>query len=84
MDLTKDLFRTNRLFVALDPVDDIQYLLTFGTEDNLINGTDYCHSDPSANLAALGEVQKWADEGKITQAAARKILETNAQELYGF
>ena len=84
LDLTKDLFRTNRLFVALDPVDDIEYLLTFGTEDNLIIGTDYCHSDPSANLAALGEVQKWADEGKITQAAARKILEANAQELYGF
>ena len=82
LDLTKDLFRANRLFVALDPVDDIEYLLTFGTEDNLVIGTDYCHSDPSANLAALGEVQRWADEGKITQAAARKILQTNAQELY--
>ena len=34
LDLTRDLFRENRLFVALDPVDDIEYLLSFGTEDN--------------------------------------------------
>lgn len=83
LDLTKDLFRDNRLFVALDPVDDIEYLLTFGTEDNLMIGTDYCHSDPSANLAALEEVQRWAEAGKITETVARKILETNALEFYG-
>ena len=82
-DLKKDLFRSNRLFVAIDPVDDIEYLLTLGTEDNLMIGTDYCHSDPSANLAALEEVQRWADEGRITQTVARKILETNAREFYG-
>ena len=82
-DLKKDLFRANRLFVALDPVDDIEYLLTFGTEDNLMIGTDYCHSDPSANLAALEEVQSWADEGRITETVARKILETNARRFYG-
>ncbi len=82
-DLRKDLFRTNRLFVALDPVDDIEYLLTLGMEDNLMIGTDYCHSDPSANLAALEEVDRWADEGRITRDVARKILETNAREFYG-
>ena len=82
-DMAKDLFRQNRLFVAMDPVDDIEYLLKFGTEDNLMIGTDYCHSDPSANLAALEEVQRWADEGRITETVARKILETNAQEFYG-
>ena len=58
--------------------------LEFGTEDNLIVGTDYCHTDPSANLAALDEIQRWADEGRISESVARKILETNAKQLYGF
>ncbi len=34
--------------VAIDPVGDIEYLLTLGTEDNLMIGTDYRHSDVSA------------------------------------
>jgi predicted TIM-barrel fold metal-dependent hydrolase len=82
-DLKKDLFRANRLFVAIDPVDDIEYVLTFGTEDNLIIGTDYCHSDMSANLNALEEVQGWADQGRISEKVARKILDTNPRALYG-
>ena len=82
-ELAKDLFREDRLFVTVDPVDRIEHLLEFGTEDNLIVGTDYAHSDPSANLAALEEVQRWAEQGKITEAIARKILEANAKRFYG-
>lgn len=82
-DLKKDLFRANRLFVAIDPVDDIEYLLTLGTEDNLMIGTDYCHSDVSANTGALAEVQGWIDGDRISEAAARKILETTPQTFYG-
>ncbi len=83
-EMGKDLFRTNRLFVTVDPVDRIEQLLEFGTEDNLIVGTDYCHTDPSANEAALDEVQRWANEGRISDTIARKILETNATEFYSF
>ena len=82
-DLMKDLFRANRLFVAIDPVDDIESLLTFGTEDNLMIGTDYCHSDISANLNALDEVKGWADVGRISETVARKILDTNPRTFYG-
>ncbi|MDE2836380.1 MAG: amidohydrolase family protein [Chloroflexota bacterium] len=81
-DLQRDLFKEDRLYVSIDPMDQIEHLLDFGTEDNLIIGTDYCHSDPSANLAALDEVKKWASEGRISDAVARKILETNAKEFY--
>lgn len=81
--LEKDLFRANRLFVSLDPADDIEHLLTLGTEDNLIIGTDYCHTDQSANPNALAEVQGWVDEDRISEMAARKILETNPQAFYG-
>jgi predicted TIM-barrel fold metal-dependent hydrolase len=82
-ELAKDLLRQNRLFITLDPVDDIEYLLRFGAEDNLMVGTDYTHGDPSANLAALDEVRSWVGEGKVTEAVAHKILDSNARALYG-
>ena len=77
------LFRDNRLYVSIDPVDDVDYLLALGAEDNLIIGTDYSHTDQSANLNALGEVRRWAETGRITQTAAAKILEHNPAALYG-
>ncbi|MSQ28005.1 MAG: amidohydrolase [Dehalococcoidia bacterium] len=82
-DLEPELFRANRFFVTIDPIDDIEYLLKFGTEDSLMIGTDYSHTDISANLSALDEVRTWADQGRISQAVARKVLETNPQAFYG-
>ena len=44
-DLKQDLFRENRFYVACQTVDDLPYVLRFGTEDNLVIGTDYSHAD---------------------------------------
>jgi predicted TIM-barrel fold metal-dependent hydrolase len=82
-ELEPQIFRQNRIFITIDPIDDIESLLQFGTEDNLMIGTDYSHTDISANLSALDEVRNWAEQGRITPAQARKILETNSQEFYG-
>jgi predicted TIM-barrel fold metal-dependent hydrolase len=80
---TKDLLRTTRLFVAMDPVDDVEYLLQLGAEDNLMIGTDYSHGDISANVSALDEVRGWVESKRISQAVAKKILEVNPQTFYG-
>jgi predicted TIM-barrel fold metal-dependent hydrolase len=82
-ELEPDLFRANRVFVTIDPIDDIESLLRFGTEDHLMIGTDYSHTDISANLSALDEVRSWASQGMISSAQAKKILETNSQAFYG-
>lgn len=82
-ELEPELFRANRFFVTIDPIDDVEFLLRFGTEDNLMIGTDYSHTDISANLSALEEVRGWVAEGKITSAQAEKILETNPRAFYG-
>lgn len=82
-ELEPELFRANRLFVTIDPIDDVESLLRFGTEDSLMIGTDYSHTDISANLSALDEVRGWAEEGRLTNAQAKKILETNSQAFYG-
>ncbi|MCY4582630.1 MAG: amidohydrolase family protein [Chloroflexi bacterium] len=83
LETSRNLFRDNRLYVSIDPVDDVEYLLTLGTEDNLMIGTDYSHSDISANISALGEVRRWADSGMISNEAAGKILEENPMRFYG-
>ena len=70
-------------FRILDAVDDIEYVLRFGTEDGLMIGTDYSHSDISANATALEEVSTWAAEGRISEKVARKILEENPAAFYG-
>ncbi|HZD42007.1 MAG TPA: hypothetical protein VE131_14895, partial [Terriglobales bacterium] len=65
------------------PLDEIEFLLKFGTEDSLMIGTDYSHTDISANLSALDEVRKWAEEGRISAVQAGKILEGNPRAFYG-
>jgi predicted TIM-barrel fold metal-dependent hydrolase len=84
IDVNKGLFKDNRIFVTIDPVDDVEYLLRLGLEDNLMIGTDYSHHDISANLNAFGEVQAWANEEKISQAVADKIVGSNPAAFYGF
>ena len=73
-ELEAELFRANASFVAIDPIEDIESLLKFGTQDNLMIGTVYSR-DISANPSAL-------DEGRIRNAQARKILRSNSQACY--
>lgn len=82
-DIKTDLFRENNFYVAIDPVEDISLILQYGTEDNLMIGTDYSHFDTSAQPDALAQVRTWAEQGKITEAQARKILEDNPAAFYG-
>jgi predicted TIM-barrel fold metal-dependent hydrolase len=82
-ELEPELFRANRFFVTIDPIDDVEFLLKFGTEDNLMIGTDYSHTDISANLGALDEVRGWVEQEKISRAQAEKLLDTNPRAFYG-
>ena len=82
-ELAPELFRDNRAFITVDLIDDIENILKFGTEDNLMIGTDYSHTDISANLSAFSGVQSWVDEGRISEGQAQKILNNNARAFYG-
>jgi uncharacterized protein len=82
-ELEPEIFRANRMYITIDPIDDVESLLQFGTEDSLMIGTDYSHTDISANLSGIDEVRGWIDEGRITAAQGKKILESNAQAFYG-
>jgi hypothetical protein len=73
----------NRFYVTCDTEDDIPYLLTFGGEDNLMIGTDYSHSDPSAEMLAHRVVTEMGQTGIISPVAAAKIVGENGRRFYG-
>ena len=78
--LGPDTLRENRMYVACQTADDIQYVLQSAGDENIIIGTDYGHNDTSSELVAL---RKLREDGKIDSATADKILDRNARTLYG-
>src|SRR5438105_147020 len=77
------LSREHRLFVTCQTLEDVPYLMKLGTEDHLMIGSDFSHADQSADIDSLRTIQQWADDGTISQEAARKILEDNPAAFYG-
>jgi hypothetical protein len=65
-ELETELFRANPSFVTIDPIEDIESLLKFGTQDNLMIGTDYSR-DISANLERAGRSPQLGGRGQDQQ-----------------
>jgi predicted TIM-barrel fold metal-dependent hydrolase len=68
------------MYVACQVTDDLEYVLKYAGEGQLVVGTDYGHADTSAEIEAL---RKLKDDGKVSPAVADRILDQNARALYG-
>lgn len=77
--LSPTVLADNRFYVACQTTDDLAQILPLAGEGNLVIGTDYGHADTSADIEALRGLKK---TGKISAAAAERILDANARELY--
>jgi predicted TIM-barrel fold metal-dependent hydrolase len=75
-----DPLKENRIYVACQCTDDLEYILRHGAQDNLVIGTDYGHADTSSQIEALRLLKT---EGKIAPAVVDRILDANARALYG-
>jgi len=76
-----NVLREYNIYVAVQVTDDLDYILgRYADEDYLVVGTDYGHTDTSAEIEALRLIR---DDGKIPAAAVDKILGPNAARLYG-
>ena len=74
------VLRENRLYVACQTDDDLDYVLRYAGEDNLLIGTDYGHNDTATEIEALRNFKR--DSG-VSAAAIQKILDDNAVAFYG-
>ena len=78
--LEADVLSAHRIYVTCQNDDDIPYILKSASEDNLLIGTDYGHSDNASELLALRAL---GDKGELGSAVIDKILYENPKAFYG-
>lgn len=78
--MSDTILRDNNFYVACQATDELDYILPYAGEDQLVVGTDYGHADTSSEIEALRMVK---EDGKVSAAVADKILGANARALYG-
>jgi predicted TIM-barrel fold metal-dependent hydrolase len=78
--LSDDPLAENNIWVTVEVTDDIPYIIDRVGDDNLIIGTDYGHTDTSAQIEALRMLK---DNDAIAPESIDKILGANPAKLYG-
>jgi len=78
--LDADPLGANKIYVTVEVTDDIPYVINRVGDDNLVVGTDYGHTDTSAEIEALRIVR---ESGAVQAESIDKILGPNSTRLYG-
>jgi microsomal dipeptidase-like Zn-dependent dipeptidase len=68
-----------RQYVSCQTDDDVDYILKYSGEDNLVIGTDYGHNDQSTEIEALRNLKR---KGSITGQQYEKITYHNPKQLF--
>jgi uncharacterized protein len=76
----KNVLKENRIYVTCQTDDDLDQVLGYAGEDNLVIGTDYGHADNAAEIEAL---RKLRNDGKLPGSVIDKILQDNPAAFYG-
>jgi predicted TIM-barrel fold metal-dependent hydrolase len=75
-----NVLKENRIYVTCQTDDDLDYVLSYAGDDNLVIGTDYGHADNAVEIEAL---RKLRTEGKVKGQVVDKILQDNPRAFYG-
>ena len=76
----KNVLKENRIYVTCQTDDDLDHVLVYAGDDNLVIGTDYGHADNAVEIEAL---RKLRTDGKINGRVIDKILQDNPSTFYG-
>jgi predicted TIM-barrel fold metal-dependent hydrolase len=68
------------MWVACQVTEDLDYIVRWAGEGQLVVGTDYGHNDTSTEIEAMRVLR---DEKKLNSGVIDKILGANANALYG-
>ena len=69
----------NNIWVTVEMSDDIPYIIDRVGDTNLIVGTDYGHTDTSAQIEALRMLR---ENGAVPRDSVDRILGPNPTKLY--
>lgn len=75
-----NILRDNHMWVTCQTNDDLDYIIGYVGDDNLVIGTDYGHADTSTEVFAL---KNFTQLPGMTASRIEKVLDTNARALYG-
>jgi len=75
--------KENRVWVSFMAGEDLPYLIQYTGEDQLLTGSDYSHSDHSAELGFVDLLNAEVTAGRLSAGAARKIVDDNPRAFYG-
>ena len=75
-----ELFKSLRLYISYEIDEDLPYLLNFIGEDNIILGTDYGHTDQSAQPRMIADLKARED---LPNGVLDKLLIENPRRFYG-
>ncbi len=78
--MSPSIIADNNFYVACQVTDDIDYVVKYAGESQLVVGTDYGHADTFTEIEAMG---KLSSNGKVSPEVAGKILQDTARKLYG-
>ena len=74
------LIGDSRMYVACGTDEDLEWIIKYTGEDNIVIGTDYGHTDQSSEIEALWNLRM---RGAVSPAVIDKILSDNPRALYG-
>lgn len=77
--LGADPLGDNNIWVTVETTDDIPYIIDRVGDGNLVIGTDYGHTDTSAQIEALRLLK---ENGRMPAGSVDKILDANPKALY--
>jgi predicted TIM-barrel fold metal-dependent hydrolase len=83
VDFSEDLMKKNNFYVTCQTDEDLNYIMRYTGEDNLLIGSDYTHNDFSQENDMVENLKSRADSGDISHALVKKITEDNPKAFYG-
>ena len=79
-DFPADMLARNNIYVACQVTDDLDWVVRYAGEDNLMVGTDYGHHDTATEIEAIAKLRA---DTRIAPHVIDKILDANPSALYG-
>jgi len=81
--LGPNVLADSRVYAAYETYEDLDYILRYAGEDNLVIATDYGHTGQTAVTDALVQLTERGNRGDVDPAVVDKILRKNPATLFG-
>jgi uncharacterized protein len=78
--LPDEPLKTNNIWVTCQTDDDVEYVVKYAGEGQLVIGTDYGHEDQSSEIQAMRNMR---ERGDVDAAVLDRIMGQNGVDLYG-